>query len=142
MGLRFLSQEKGRLVKSDFTRTAREMARLAKEKAIAPYSGFKVGAVAAGINDSGSWVFASGANIEAACSSVGICAERVAVANLLMQGVKPSLVCIDADKSDVVPCGVCLQFMNEWRVMIGTPEHYGPISDYLPRPYRGRSPKH
>lgn len=123
-----------------FLSTLRETARLAKDKAYAPYSGYKVGAVAAGL-DRGAWVMAQGANIEAACSSVGICAERVAISALLMQGIQPMLVCITADKADVVPCGVCLQFMNEWKPMICTPEFYGPIAELLPRPYQGRRPK-
>lgn len=152
MGLWSFSAQKDRLMASPrnhfplghhtnhFLLTLRGTAELAKAKAIAPYSGFKVGAVAAGL-DRGAWVMAQGANIEVGVSAAGVCAERVAISALLMQGIQPMLVCITADKPDVVPCGTCLQFMNEWKPMICTPEHYAPIAEFLPRPYQGRRPK-
>lgn len=119
----------------------REKAKEARTKAYAPYSGFQVGACALGVNADGEHVYALGANIEAACSSVGVCAERVAISALLMQGVKPSIVCIDAESDKVTPCGVCLQFMNEWRPTIVTPSGFANFASLLPRPYQGRRPK-
>ena len=139
MGLWFFPKEKGRLVSHHFLSTLRESAELAKAKAIASYSGFKVGAVAAGFD--GGWSMASGANIEVGASAAGICAERVAISALLMQGVKPLIICITADALEVTPCGMCLQFMVEWKPMICTPNHYSPIAEFLPKPYQGRRPK-
>jgi len=125
-------------------RVLRATASIAKEKAIAPYSGFKVGAAAGGFEIRQSHrpiVITSGANIEVAASASGICAERVAISALLMQGIKPSFVCIDAGQYEITPCGLCLQFMQEWEPRIITPTDHFPFRDFLPKPYRGRRPK-
>ena len=54
----------------------------ARETARAPYSGYRVGCAVK--CDDGS--IYHGANVEASCSSVGICAERIALANAILAG--------------------------------------------------------
>ena len=48
----------------------------ARESARAPYSGYRVGASVLCTDGS----IYHGANVEASCSSVGVCAERIALA--------------------------------------------------------------
>jgi cytidine deaminase len=88
-----------------------EQARQARKKASAPYSGYRVGAAVIGDNGK---VY-HGANIEAACSSVGICAERVAISNCVMDGAEPTHIALIADaEQPIAPCGTCRQFMLEF----------------------------
>jgi cytidine deaminase len=88
-----------------------EQARQARKKASAPYSGYRVGAAVIGDNGK---VY-HGANIEAACSSVGICAERVAISNCVMDGAEPKHIALIADaEQPIAPCGTCRQFMLEF----------------------------
>lgn len=88
-----------------------EQARQARKKASAPYSGYRVGAAVIGDNGK---VY-HGANIEAACSSVGICAERVAISNCVMDGAEPKHLALIADaEQPITPCGTCRQFMLEF----------------------------
>ena len=98
----------------------------AREKAYAPYSGFKVGAA---LMSAGKKII-TGCNIENSAFSPTICAERVAFSKAISDGV------LESDKSFVgiavvggkdanvskekgfadytTPCGVCLQFMSEF----------------------------
>lgn len=88
-----------------------EQARQAREKASAPYSGYRVGAACLGDNGK---VY-HGVNVEAACSSVGICAERVAIAKCVTDGAEPVHIALIADaEQPVAPCGTCRQFMLEF----------------------------
>ena len=88
-----------------------EQARQARKKASAPYSGYRVGAAVIGDNGK---VY-HGANIEAASSSVGICAERVAISNCVMDGAEPKHLALIADaEQPITPCGTCRQFMLEF----------------------------
>jgi cytidine deaminase len=82
-----------------------------REIAYAPYSDFTVGASVLGDNG----IVYHGSNIEVACSSAGICAERIAIANCVMAGAKPKHLVIIADtKEPITPCGTCRQFMSEF----------------------------
>lgn len=99
-------------------------ARAAAEHAYAPYSRFRVGAVAVMQTAEGERM-ATGANVENASFGLTICAERVALASLfqsLPAGEKPSVTqvavaCVDApeDAPDEarVPCGACRQWLAE-----------------------------
>jgi cytidine deaminase len=99
-------------------------ARAAAEHAYAPYSRFRVGAVAVMKTPDGERM-ASGANVENASFGLTICAERVALAGLFQQhpaGETPHVVqvavaCIDAPEGASgearAPCGACRQWLAE-----------------------------
>lgn len=88
-----------------------EQARQARKSAFAPYSGYTVGATVLGDNGK----LYHGANVEVACSSVGVCAERIAIANCVMDGATPNHLAIIADADEpITPCGTCRQFMLEF----------------------------
>jgi len=113
----------------------------------APYSHFRVGAA---IYSNGK-VYC-GANIENASSNLGICAERVAIANARMQGASHidgiAIFCVDAQKdssdsiieSQTLPCGACLQWLSElapnaWIVTNGSEKIYH-LTDLMPKPFK------
>lgn len=88
----------------------------AAENAYAPYSGYRVGAVAVGSSGRGH----HGVNVENAAYPVGICAERAALAALVAHGERElrTVAVAAADGSDCLPCGLCLQALAEF----GDPE--------------------
>ncbi len=85
-----------------------------RQKAYAPYSGFKVGAAL--LADRNNEVIC-GTNVENASYGATICAERSALVNLVtkhgMQRVRILAVATDAD-DPAVPCAMCLQVMAEF----------------------------
>ena len=89
------------------------LARDAASRAYAPYSGFPVGAA---VLSADGRVFL-GANIENASTSLGCCAERVAVFHAVMEGVTEiAAVAVWAPKATPCPpCGACRQVLVEWR---------------------------
>lgn len=93
-------------------------ARLAAERAFAPYSRFPVGAA---VMDAEGRVFV-GCNVESASYGLSLCAERVALFSALAQGAaRPfralAVACPAADPevgdSGRMPCGACRQVMAE-----------------------------
>jgi cytidine deaminase len=84
-----------------------------RERAYAPYSGFKVGAAL--LAQSGKVYL--GCNIENGAYSPTICAERVALGSALAAGEKPGSFVAIAVVGDQVhpttPCGVCRQVLYE-----------------------------
>jgi cytidine deaminase len=84
--------------------------------AYAPYSGYRVGAVAIGSSGRSH----HGANVENASYPAGLCAERGALAALVTQGERELryVAVAAADGSDCLPCGLCLQALAEF----GDPE--------------------
>ena len=88
-----------------------EAAKAVREKAYAPYSGFKVGAAirsAAGIH--------VGCNVENAAYPEGICAEGGAITSMVAAGdteIFEVLVYAEAD-TPVAPCGGCRQKLAEF----------------------------
>lgn len=102
------------------TYTAQELleaARMVAEKAYAPYSQFRVGAVAVG--DDGNLYL--GVNVENAAYPSGVCAEASAISAAATAGVRRietvAVACIDATQEDqAYPCGQCRQRLNEFRV--------------------------
>jgi cytidine deaminase len=121
-------------------------AQAAAQTAYAPYSKFRVGAAV--LTEKG--VF-SGSNIENAASNLGICAERVAMANAKMARCKKiigiAVNCVDATpgsngkikKAAAVPCGGCRQWIAElapdaWIVTNASGEVYS-LDQLLPNPF-------
>lgn len=115
-----------------------EMAIKSTEKAYAPYSNFKVGAVL--LTDDGQ-IF-TGCNIENASYSMTICAERTAVFKAVSSGFKNFKAIavaggVDGDFSKpCIPCGACLQVLSEFcdnDFMIVLSDGVYRLSDFLPK---------
>ena len=101
----------------------------ARERAYAPYSGFRVGAALLGKSGK---VY-TGCNVENAGYSPTNCAERTALFKAVSEGEQEFLsIAIVGGKSETIadfcaPCGVCRQALAEFcdgdfRVVLGTPE--------------------
>lgn len=93
---------------------AMEAAKSAHQKAYAPYSGFNVGAaILTSEND-----LYTGCNVENASYGLSICAERNAVAWMVLQGnekPKIKLVAIASPgAAPCFPCGACRQVLKEF----------------------------
>ncbi|HOJ88472.1 MAG TPA: cytidine deaminase [Pseudothermotoga sp.] len=92
-----------------------ELIRIAKEsmnKAYAPYSEFRVGAVVVTKNGK---IF-TGCNIENSSYGLTICAERVAIFSAIAAGETQieKLVVVADTIEPVSPCGACRQVMSEF----------------------------
>ena len=96
-----------------------EAARMAARQSYSPYSNFAVGA-ALGFAD-GSVV--TGTNIENASYGLALCAETVAVAKAMAEGVRGGLEAVAVTgpgKQPITPCGRCRQVLNELAQLGGT----------------------
>jgi len=83
----------------------------ARARAYAPYSKFQVGAAAAATDGS----IHSAANVENASYGLAMCAERNAIAQLVLAGKKLAAVAIAVDsETPTPPCGACRQVMAEF----------------------------
>lgn len=84
----------------------------AKEKAYAPYSGFKVGAAI----ETESGMIYTGCNVENSSFGLSMCAERVAIFKAVSEGqTKFRKIAVVANtKAPVSPCGACRQVMSEF----------------------------
>jgi cytidine deaminase len=87
-------------------------ARDARERAVAPFSRFKVGAA---LETEGGAVI-TGCNIENATYGLTMCAERVALYKALSEGYSVfTRVAVVADTADPTPpCGSCRQLLWEY----------------------------
>jgi cytidine deaminase len=97
--------------KIDKQRLVRAAAR-ARERAVAPYSKFKVGAAL--LTKGG--VIISGANVESASYGLTCCAERVALFNALTSGKKKivAVAVVARAPGGPMPCGACRQLLAEY----------------------------
>lgn len=87
-------------------------AREARDRAYAPYSGFRVGAAV--LAEDGR-VF-SGSNVENASYPLSMCAERNAVGRAVSEGVRWIKAAAVAGPTDALtwPCGGCRQVLSEF----------------------------
>jgi cytidine deaminase len=87
-------------------------AREARERAIAPYSSFRVGAA---VEAADGRVF-TGCNIENASYGLTVCAERVAIWKALSEGARAfTAIVVVADTAEPTPpCGACRQLIWEF----------------------------
>lgn len=88
-----------------------ELAREARERAHAPYSDFKVGAV---VECHDGTVF-TGCNVENSSYGLSLCAERVAVFKAISEGRRDlARIAVIADAPQPVrPCGACRQVLSD-----------------------------
>ena len=120
-----------------------DAARRARERAVADFSGFRVGAAL----ETADGTIVSGCNIENATYGLTICAERVAMFKALSEGHRTfRRVAVVADtESPTPPCGACRQILWEFagdievtlaNLQATTARHR--LSDLLPHPFDKR----
>jgi cytidine deaminase len=119
-------------------------AKEAREKALAPYSGFRVGAAI----ETGDGKIYTGCNIENASYGLSICAERVALWKALSEGARnfrQMAIVSDADQL-TSPCEACRQLL--WEYCGDIPIHLHStkgldkshqLADLFPFPFDNRS---
>ena len=112
----------------------------ARERAIATYSGFKVGA-ALETNDGRIY---TGCNIENVSYGLTVCAERVALWKALSEGAREfrQIAVVTDDTTATPPCGACRQLLWEYcgDVTVHLHSLKGPAAQYrlaelLPHPF-------
>jgi cytidine deaminase len=98
--------------KSDTKASLKEAAMRALDNAHAPYSNFRVGAALR--TRDGRLV--TGCNVENSAYGLAICAETLAVASAVSQGLTEfDEIAIASDDSEPTPpCGACRQVLNEF----------------------------
>jgi cytidine deaminase len=84
----------------------------ARERAVAPYSRFKVGAALLTLNGE----IITGANVESASYGLTCCAERVALFTALTQGARSfmAVAVVARAPGGPMPCGACRQLLAEY----------------------------
>jgi cytidine deaminase len=117
--------------KIDKQRLVRAAAR-ARERAVAPYSKFKVGAAL--LTKGGEII--SGANVESASYGLTCCAERVALFNALTSGRKNfiAMAVVARAPGGPMPCGACRQLLAEYapgaKVLVADSRALNKIREY------------
>jgi cytidine deaminase len=98
----------GKIDKQQLVRAAAR----ARERAVAPYSKFKVGAALLAKNGE----IISGANVESASYGLTCCAERVALFSALTSGKKNfvAVAVVARAPGGPMPCGACRQLLAEY----------------------------
>ena len=94
--------------KCDLARAAAK----ARQRAVAPYSRFKVGAAL--LTASGKII--TGANVESASYGLTCCAERVALFKALTDGTRDfvAIAVVARAPGGPMPCGACRQLLAEY----------------------------
>jgi len=87
-----------------------EMAKNARKRAYAPYSGYRVGAALLSVRGE---VY-TGCNVENAAYGQSICAERGAVMKAVSEGERKFDVIAIVTEDGGSPCGACRQFLSEF----------------------------
>src|SRR6266481_2792079 len=97
-----------RVTRSELVRVATK----ARQRAVAPYSKFEVGAAL--LTKSGEII--SGANVESASYGLTCCAERVALFGALTGGKKNfiAVAVVARAAGGASPCGACRQLLAEY----------------------------
>jgi cytidine deaminase len=112
----------------------------ARDRAVAPFSHFKVGAA---VEDDQGRIF-TGCNIENASYGLTMCAERVAVFKALSEGSRKfTRIVVAADTNNLTPpCGACRQILWEFcgdarLTLVNLEGHQQDmqLSDIFPRPF-------
>ena len=117
--------------------TLAEQAAAARDRAIAPYSNFCVGAA---LECADGRVF-TGANIENASYGLTMCAERVALYRALHEGVREFRAIAVAAPGKVTPCGACRQLLWEFcgDIEVQLPTGTVRLGDLLPHAFDRRN---
>jgi len=87
-----------------------DLARLARQNAYAPYSGYKVGAALLAASGR---IF-TGCNVESAAYPTSMCAERVAIFKAVSEGEQKFVALAVVTANGGTPCGACRQVMAEF----------------------------
>lgn len=97
-----------RINKAELIRAAAQ----ARRQAVAPYSGFLVGAAL--LTRRGEII--TGANVESASYGLTCCAERVALFKALTEGKRDfvAVAVVTRAKGGAMPCGACRQLLAEY----------------------------
>jgi cytidine deaminase len=114
----------------------------ARERAVAPYSRFKVGAAL--LTTRGEIV--TGANVESASYGLTCCAERVALFKALSEGKThfTAIAVVARTSGGPRPCGACRQLLAEFapRALVWIADSHRPgkvteltVSELLPTPF-------
>ncbi len=120
-----------------------QAARRAREKALADFSHFKVGAAI----ETGDGTIVTGCNIENATYGLTLCAERVAMFKALSEGHRRfTRIAVVADTDEPTsPCGPCRQILWEFGgdlevILANLIEEKGrhALHDLLPLPFDAR----
>ncbi|HEX3533497.1 MAG TPA: cytidine deaminase [Gemmatimonadaceae bacterium] len=98
--------------KSETRASLREAAMRALDNAHAPYSNFRVGAAL--LTRDGKLI--TGCNVENSAYGFAICAETLAVASAVSQGLTEfdEIAIASDDREPTPPCGACRQVLNEF----------------------------
>lgn len=125
---------------------AYRLAKEVRERAYAPYSNFKVGAVLVAKD---SHTMYSGCNVENASFGATICAERSAILNAISSGEERDyivLVVVTDSNPPAPPCALCLQVLSEFcdpslTIALANLEEVTTVlqlRDLLPHPFDGK----
>ncbi len=101
-----------------------QLAQEAREKAYAPYSGYRVGAALL----TGSGRTFTGCNVENAAYPDSLCAERVAIVKAVSEGEREFDAIAVVSNNGGSPCGSCRQVLAEFgldTVVLIAEEHGG-----------------